>query len=122
MSITYTWNCYTVDVHPTESISGSLYNDVVYNIHWRVTGETSSIDPSTSSSYQSTNIGTQVLNTSSITDFISFNELTNSQVTTWTQNAMNAETSGSVDAIYSNIKSSIEDKMNPTSVVMTLEN
>ena len=35
---------------------------------------------------------------------------------------MNAEISGSVDAIYSNIKSTIEDKMNPTSVIMTLEN
>ena len=34
MATTYEWNCKTVDVHPTEG----EYTDVVYNVHWIVTG------------------------------------------------------------------------------------
>ena len=32
--ITYDWNCKTVDVHPQEEGE----TDVVYNVHWIVTG------------------------------------------------------------------------------------
>ena len=34
MATTYDWNCRTVDCYPTDE----SYTDVVYNVHWRVTG------------------------------------------------------------------------------------
>ena len=34
MEIAYDWNCKTVDVHPQEEGQ----TDVVYNVHWNVTG------------------------------------------------------------------------------------
>ncbi len=34
MATIYNWNCKTVDVHPTEGSE----TDVVYNVHWIVTG------------------------------------------------------------------------------------
>ena len=60
MAITYTWDCRTVDVYPTASDAETppvTETDVVYNVHWRLTGaETvNGVD------YSATNIGTQVV-------------------------------------------------------------
>ena len=40
MAIEYNWNCRTVDVHPTEGDE----TNVVYNVHWEVTGISSELD------------------------------------------------------------------------------
>jgi hypothetical protein len=83
---TFEWNCRTVDVHPTEG----EYTDVVYNVHWRVTGTSDQVDPE-GNAYTSTSIGTQVLDTSTITDFIPFADLTNAEVVQWTKDTMGTE-------------------------------
>ena len=41
MATTYTWDCKTVDVYPTNQEE----TDVVYNVHWIVTGTSSELDP-----------------------------------------------------------------------------
>ena len=41
MEVTYEWNCKTVDVHPTKGSE----TDVVYNVHWIVTGVSDELDP-----------------------------------------------------------------------------
>ena len=109
---TVEWNCRTVDVHPTEG----EYTDVVYNVHWRVTGTSDQVDPE-GNAYTSTSIGTQVLDTSTITDFIPFADLTNAEVVQWTKDTMGTE---QVDAIEAGIESSISEEINPTSITMTI--
>jgi len=110
--INYTWNCRTVDAYPQDGD----YTDVVYNVHWIVTGTSDVIDPE-GNPYSATSIGTQVLDTSEITDFIPFDELTNEQAVSWTKSAMGEE---QVDSIEAGIQSEIDNLINPTSVTLTI--
>ena len=110
--ITYNWNCKTVDVHPTEG----EHSDVVYNVHWIVTGVSDEVDTQ-ENPYSVTNIGTQTLSTSDITDFTPISEVTNEEVVEWTKAAMGEE---QVEQIEANIQGSIELLINPTSVTMTI--
>ena len=110
--ITYDWNCKTVDVHPTEG----EYSDVVYNVHWIVTGVSDEVDTH-DNPYSVTNIGTQTLSTSDITDFTPISEVTNEEVVEWTKAAMGED---QVKTIETGIQGSIELLINPTSVTMTI--
>ena len=56
MTTTYTWDCKTVDVYPTNQEE----TDVVYNVHWIVTGTSDELDPQ-GVAYSSGSIGTQTL-------------------------------------------------------------
>ena len=112
MATTYEWNCKTVDVHPTEG----EYTDVVYNVHWIVTGVSDQTDPD-GNAYKSTAIGTQVLDTSGITDFIPIEDLTNEEVVAWTKSAMGED---AVLGIEAGIESRIQEEITPTSVTMTI--
>ena len=106
--INYTWDCKTVDVYPQE---GDLEN-VVYNVHWKLQGEDSE------TAYIGTSIGTKLLSTSDITNFIPLDELTNDTITNWVKVAMGQE---SIDMLKNNIADQISEKENPTSVTMTIE-
>ena len=112
--ITYDWNCRTVDAYPSV---GEL-TDVVYNVHWRVTGISEELD-SHENPYQATNIGTQTLNTEDITDFIPFDKLTNDQVTEWVKLAMGEEV---VSRVEESIKNQIDNLIRPKSITLTIEN
>lgn len=105
--IKYEWDCRTVDVYP----QNEEYTDVVYNVHYRVTGEDSE------TAYRSDVIGTQMLTVSSISDFIAFNELTNEDVVSWCKAAMGQEEVAQVEAT---IAAAIEDQANPSSVTLTV--
>ena len=109
---TFNWNCRTVDVYPTDE----TYADVVYNVHWIVTGTSDQLDPQ-DNPYTATSIGTQTLNTSDITDFIPFEDLTNEEVVAWTQGAMGEE---QVTQIETNIDAQIENLITPTSLTLTI--
>ena len=109
---TFNWNCRTVDVYPTDE----NYADVVYNVHWIVTGTSDQLDPQ-DNPYTATSIGTQTLNTSDITDFIPFEDLTNEEVVAWTQGAMGEE---QVTQIEANIEAQIENLITPTSLTLTI--
>ena len=103
--ITYNWDCKTVDVHPQEEGQ----TDVVYNVHWIVTG----VD----GDYSATNIGTQVVTLDPESTFIPFKDLTNEIVVGWTKEAMGED---QVDQIETSIAGQIEDQKNPVSVTMTI--
>ena len=103
--IAYDWNCKTVDVHPQEEGE----TDVVYNVHWIVTG----VD----GDYSASCIGTQVVPLNEGGTFIPFEDLTNDVVVEWTKQAMGEE---QVTQIEAGIASEIEGKINPTSVTMTI--
>lgn len=104
--ITYDWNCKTVDVHPQEEGK----TNVVYNVHWIVTG--------TKEDYSVSNIGTQVVTLNPETSFVPFEDLTNEIIVGWTKIAIGEE---QVKAIEASITSQIEALINPTSVTMTIE-
>jgi hypothetical protein len=102
----------TVDVYPTDG----QYTDVVYNVHWIVTGTSDQVDPD-GNPYTGRSIGTQILDTSTITDFIPFADLTNEQAVEWTKGAMGAEQVAEIEA---NVEAQINQEINPTSITMTI--
>jgi len=104
--ITFIWNCETVDIYPSES----GLSDVVYNVHWIVSG-TDELENTV------TNIGTQILDTSNITNFIPFEDLTYDQIASWTKSAMGYEL---VDLIENDIAYKIRKISNPISVTATI--
>lgn len=112
MATTYDWNCTTVDCYPTDG----EYTDVVYNVHWIVTGTSDTLDPQ-GNAYTATSIGTQTVSTDDITDFTPFADLTNADVVAWTKAAMGAE---QVTALETNLDSQIALEITPTSVTLTI--
>ena len=109
---TYNWNCKTVDCYPEQDNEA----DVVYNVHWIVTGVSDQVDPQ-GNPYLATNIGTQTLDTSQITTFIPFDQLTNDEVVAWTKGAMGDEQAANIEA---SIQSQIDSLITPTSVTLTI--
>ena len=119
MAITYTWDCRTVDVYPTASDAETppvTETDVVYNVHWRLTGE----EIVSGSSYSATNIGTQVVSTDNFLNYTTFDDLTNAQVTGWVTSSMEASNSGSVQTQYDSIANTIALQITPISVTMQI--
>jgi hypothetical protein len=113
MATTYDWNCRTVDCYPTDQ----SYTDVVYNVHWIVTGTSDTLDPD-GNAYTATSIGTQTISTSDLSSFTPFADLTNADVVAWTKAAMGAD---QVTALEANIQSQIDLEITPTSVTLTIE-
>lgn len=109
---TYNWNCKTVDAYPQDG----EYTDLVYNVHWIVTGVSDELDPQ-GVAYNATSIGTQTLDVSDVTDFIPFEDLTNEQVVAWTKGAMGEEQVASIEA---SIQSQIDALITPTTVTLTI--
>lgn len=105
--INYEWNCKTVDAYPQDG----EYTDVVYNVHYYVTGEDSE------TAYRADFIGTQLIDVSNITDFTPFNELTNETAVSWCKAAMGQD---AVDGIEKVIAKNIEDQINPASVLLVI--
>ena len=110
--ITYNWDCKTVDAYPQDG----EYTDLVYNVHWIVTGVSDQLDPS-DNAYNAAIIGTQALDVSDVTDFIPFEDLTNEQVVAWTKGAMGEEQVASIEA---SIQSQIDALITPTTVTLTI--
>ena len=110
--ITYDWNCKTVDVHPLEDGQ----TDVVYNVHWIVTGISDQLTPE-GNAYSATSIGTQIVTLNPEGTFIPFEDLTNEIVVGWTKEAMGVE---QVTSIETNIQNQIDLLITPTSVTLTI--
>ena len=120
MAIRYTWDCKTVDTYPTHSDAqdpANKKNDVVYNVHYRLTGtETKSgVD------YVASVIGTQHINVDDLSSFVQFDSLTNDVVTGWVTASMEADFSGSVNEAKANVSSSIVEQRIPATVTKYLE-
>jgi len=112
MATTYDWNCATVDCYPTDG----EYTDVVYNVHWIVTGTSDTLDPE-GNAYTATSIGTQTISTSDLSGFTPFDDLTNADAVAWTKSAMGAD---EVTALEANLDSQIALEITPTSVTLTI--
>jgi hypothetical protein len=100
--MTYTWNNKTVDTYP--NLDGNA--DVIFNVHWRLTGEDE--NGNVGSVY-----GTQSLDTSDLSSFTAFEDITEEQINGWIETAMGSE---EVQAKKDAIDAQIEEKINPTVV------
>ena len=100
MAINYTWNVSTVDV---KEIDGNA--ETVFNVHWRLTGTDDTNDES------ATVYGTQTLDTSDLSDFTAFADLTVSDVQGWVEAAMGEE---EVQAKKDSLDATIAELVTPT--------
>ena len=105
MAINYTWNCKTVDV---KTIDGN--EDTVFNVHWRLKGEDESDN-------KTTIFGTQELDTSDLSSFTAFADLTNEQIIGWVESAMGED---KVTEYKSAISNQIAELVTPTQETKTI--
>jgi len=113
MATTINWDCKTVECY--SSMGG--HTDVIYQVHWRVTGTSDTLDPD-GDAYMDSSIGIQALDTSDLSGFTAFSNLTNSDIISWTKTALG---SSQVTAIETEVKSKIDNYINPSSVTLTVK-
>jgi len=113
MAINYTWNVSTVDTYPTLESNA----DVVYNVHWRLTAEDDANQDADGNNWTASSYGTQSVDTSDLSSFTAFADLTSSDVQGWVEAAMGEE---AVTALKAGLDAQIEAKINPTSVTKTI--
>ena len=109
MAINYTWDVKTVDV---KEIDGNV--DTVFNVHWRLKAED---DANTVKDFLGNDVpisvsvyGTQSLDTSDLSDFTAFADLTTNDVQGWVEAAMGEE---EVQAKKDSLDSQIDELVNP---------
>jgi len=116
MAINYTWDVKTVDVKEIDSNA-----DTVFNVHWRLKAEDDANTvkdmqgndvPATASVY-----GTQSLDTSDLSDFTAFADLTASDVQGWVEAAMGEET---VTNMKAGLDAQIDKLLNPVVQTKTI--
>ena len=100
--MTYTWNNKTVDTYP--SLEGKT--DVIFNVHWRLTGQDE--DGNVGSSY-----GTQSLETSDLSNFTAFADITEEDINGWVETALGEK---KVTGLKASIDAQIAEQINPTVV------
>ena len=112
--INYTWNVSTVDTYPT--LDGNA--DVVYLVHWRLNAEDDANQDADGNNWTATSYGTQSVDTSDLSSFTAFADLTSSDVQGWVETAMGEE---KVANLETGLDAQIESQKNPTSVTKTLD-
>jgi len=105
MAINYTWNVSTVDVKEIDSNA-----DTVFNVHWRLTGTDDANNDADGNPQAATVYGTIDLDTSDLSDFTAFADLTVSDVQGWVEAAMGEE---EIQAKKDGLDAQIEKLVNP---------
>ena len=111
--INYTWNVSTVDTYPT--LDGNA--DVVYLVHWRLTAEDDANQDADGNNWTASSYGTQSVDTSDLSSFTSFADVSAATVQGWVEAAMGEE---AVQSLKDGLDAQIEAKINPTSVTKTI--
>lgn len=116
MAINYTWDVKTVDV---KEIDGNA--DTVFNVHWRLNAED---DANTVKDMQGNDVpatatvyGTQTLDTSDLSDFIAFEDLTASDVQGWVEAALGEE---EITNMKTGLDAQIDELINPVVQTKTI--
>jgi len=116
MAINYTWDVKTVDV---KEIDGNA--DTVFNVHWRLKAED---DANTVKDFLGNDVpvstsvyGTQSLDTSDLSDFTAFADLTASDVQGWVEAAMGEE---AITNLKSGLDAQIDELLNPVVQTKTI--
>ena len=113
MAIAYTWDVSTVDTYPTKDSK----SDVVYNVHWRLKATDDTNKDSDGNNWTADVYGSQAVDTSDLSSFTAFADLTASDVQGWVEAALGAD---SVTAKKASLDAEIAEKVTPTSVTKTI--
>ena len=113
MAIGYTWDVSTVDTYPTKDSK----NDVVYNVHWRLTATDDTNKDSDGNNWTATTYGSQGVDTSDLSSFTAFADLKASDVQGWVEAALGAD---EVTAMKTALDAQIAELITPTSVTKTI--
>ena len=113
MAISYEWNVSTVDIYPTKDSK----SDVVHNVHWRLTATDDTNKDSDGNNWTAEVYGSQPVDTSDLSSFKAFADLTASDVQGWVEAAMGAE---AVTNYKADLDAQIAEKVTPTSVTKTI--
>ena len=106
LDITYNWNFNPLECYPTEADQ----TDVVFNVHWQLSA--------TTGSYRAGSIGTQMVGPLGTGSFTPFESLTKEQVQGWVTSAINANDTGSVDRMYTNLATQIQNQITPPTITL----
>ena len=113
MAISYTWDVSTVDTYPTKDSK----SDVVHNVHWRLKATDDTNKDSNGNNWTAEVYGSQLVDTSDLSNFTAFADLTASDVQGWVEAALGAD---EVTAIKAGLDGNIAAKITPTSVTKTI--
>ena len=113
MAISYEWDVKTVDTYPTKDSK----SDVVHNVHWRLTATDDTNNDADGNPQTATVYGSQGLDTSDLSSFTEFADLTSSDVQGWVEAAMGED---EVQAKKDNLDAQIEELVNPTVQTKTI--
>jgi len=113
MAISYTWDVSTVDTYPTKDSK----SDVVHNVHWRLKATDDTNKDSDGNNWTAGVYGSQALDTSDLSSFTAFADLTASDVQGWVEAALGAD---EVTEIKASLDAQIAEKITPTSVTKTI--
>jgi len=113
MAITYDWNVSTVDTYPTLDSNA----DVIYNVHWRLNAEDDANQDADENNLTASIYGVEALNTTDISSFIAFNDVTATNVETWVTTTMGAD---KVQELKDSLDANIALQITPTSVTKNL--
>jgi hypothetical protein len=111
MPNTYTWDCRTVDAYPSYTSEGITESNVIYNVHWIITGS--------DGTNQAKVIGTQELEVSDLSSFTPVADLTNDDVVAWTKAAIGQS---QIDILYRSLDQRLSEMENPTTELITIGN
>ena len=109
MAISYEWDVKTVDTYPTKDSK----SDVVHNVHWRLTATDDTNNDADGNPQTATVYGSQGLDTSDLSSFTAFADLTASDVQVWVEAALGAD---EVTEMKAGLDAQIAEKVTPTSV------
>ena len=113
MAIGYTWDVSTVDTYPTLESNA----DVVYNVHWKLTAEDDANQDADGNNWTATSYGTQSVDTSDLSSFTAFADLSASDVQGWVETAMGSD---AVTDLKAGLDAQIALLITPTSVTKTI--
>ena len=104
MAITYTWDTKTVDTYPTKSGE----SDVIFKVYWQLKGVDDTAEFNSSSL-----TGAEEIDTSDLSSFTAFADITESDVNGWVQGLIGAD---QINVYKSKIEAEITEKATPTVV------
>ena len=113
MAINYTWDVSTVDTYPTKDSK----SDVVHNVHWRLKATDDTNKDSDGNNWTADVYGSQVVDTSDLSSFTAFADLTAGDVQGWVEAALGAD---KVTELKAGLDANIAEKITPTSVTKTI--
>ena len=113
MAISYTWDVSQCDVYPQKSGK----SNVVHAVNWKLTATDDAHQAKDGVDISSTVISVQNIDTSDLSSFINWSDLTASDVQGWVETAMG---STEVARLKSSLDGMITQQISPSSVTKTL--